>query len=119
MAGRWRLLAASRGRFGRISHQNFSADYLAEVREFIQEGSVRGMKLYPGYEPFYPSDPKLEPVYQLAAEFKVPVMIHTSRSPIRPCGRAPCWTDSDSQPGGTGRVTCSVCRVARKAVRHP
>jgi predicted TIM-barrel fold metal-dependent hydrolase len=45
------------------------------------------MKLYPGYEPFYPSDPKLEPVYQLAAEFKVPVRIHTSRSPIRPFGK--------------------------------
>jgi uncharacterized protein len=38
---------------------------------------VRGLKLYPGYEPFYPSDEILHPVYELAEEFDVPVMIHT------------------------------------------
>jgi len=59
-----------------VSYLNFSLEYLAEVREYMQEGAVRGLKLYPGYEPFYPSDPKLEPVYKLAAEFQLPVMIH-------------------------------------------
>lgn len=60
-----------------ISYLDWRDEYLAEVREYIKEGSVRGLKLYPGYEPFYPHDPKLEPVYQLAAETGVPVMIHT------------------------------------------
>jgi predicted TIM-barrel fold metal-dependent hydrolase len=60
-----------------ISYLGFTQEYLEEVREYLKEGSVRGLKLYPGYEPFYPFDPKLEPVYALAEEFGVPVMIHS------------------------------------------
>ncbi len=60
-----------------VSYLNFTQEYLDEVREYLKEGSVRGLKLYPGYEPFYPFDPKLEPVYALAEEFGVPVMIHS------------------------------------------
>jgi len=60
-----------------ISYLNFSAGDLEEIREMLQDGSVRGLKLYPGYEPFYPGDPKLDPVYRLAADTGVPVMIHS------------------------------------------
>ncbi|MBI4535384.1 MAG: amidohydrolase, partial [Ignavibacteriae bacterium] len=60
-----------------ISYLNFVEEDLNEVRRYIQEGTVRGLKLYPGYEPFYPNDPKLEPVYKLAEECDVPVMIHS------------------------------------------
>jgi uncharacterized protein len=57
--------------FGTLSEET-----LDELRMLLTEGSIRGLKLYPGYEPFYPHDPALHPVYRLAAEFKVPVMIH-------------------------------------------
>jgi predicted TIM-barrel fold metal-dependent hydrolase len=60
-----------------ISFMHFTSSDLSEIREYLQDGSVRGLKLYPGYEPFYPSDPKLDPVYRLAADAKVPVMIHS------------------------------------------
>lgn len=60
-----------------ISYLNLNDDTLGELRKQLQEGSLRGIKLYPGYEPFYPADLKLDPVYKLAAEFDVPVMIHT------------------------------------------
>jgi predicted TIM-barrel fold metal-dependent hydrolase len=60
-----------------VSYAALSADAIAELRELLQEGAIRGLKLYPGYEPFYPADPKLEPVYQLAESFGVPVMIHS------------------------------------------
>jgi predicted TIM-barrel fold metal-dependent hydrolase len=60
-----------------ISYATFSLDVLAELREFLQEGSIRGLKLYPGYEPYFPSDDRIRPVYELAAEFRVPVMIHS------------------------------------------
>lgn len=59
-----------------ISYLNYSQRDLDEIRELIQEKSVVGLKLYPGYEPFYPADVKLNPVYRLAAETGVPVMIH-------------------------------------------
>lgn len=50
---------------------------LAALRKGLREGDLRGLKLYPGYEPYYPNDPALEPVYRLAEEFDVPVMIHS------------------------------------------
>jgi predicted TIM-barrel fold metal-dependent hydrolase len=50
---------------------------LAELRDYVQTGKVRGLKLYPGYQPFYPNDPKWTPAYEFAAEQKIPVMIHT------------------------------------------
>ena len=59
-----------------ISYLNYTLNELDEIREFIKEGKVVGLKLYPGYEPFYPSDDRLNPVYRLAAETGVPVMIH-------------------------------------------
>jgi predicted TIM-barrel fold metal-dependent hydrolase len=60
-----------------IRYTGFVPGDLTELREYLRDGSVRGLKLYPGYEPFYPADPVLEPVYQLAEEFGVPVMIHS------------------------------------------
>lgn len=59
-----------------ISWLRFSDADLDELRRFLEEGSIKGLKLYPGYEPFYPADPKLAPLYALAEEFDVPVMIH-------------------------------------------
>lgn len=46
------------------------------LRTHLRTGEVRGLKLYPGYEPFYPFDQELHAVYELAEEFDVPVMIH-------------------------------------------
>jgi hypothetical protein len=60
-----------------VSWSNLTAADLEELRSLLQEGVIRGLKLYPGYEPFYPSDVKLTPVYALAEEFDVPVMIHS------------------------------------------
>jgi hypothetical protein len=60
-----------------ISWANLTGGDLEELRSLLQEGAIKGLKLYPGYEPFYPSDEKLTPVYALAEEFDVPVMIHT------------------------------------------
>ena len=50
---------------------------LESLRPGVEEGEIRGLKLYPGYEPFYPSDPSLEPVYAFAEQYNLPVMIHS------------------------------------------
>jgi uncharacterized protein len=60
-----------------LSYATFTVDSLNPLREHLRDGSIRGLKVYPGYEPFYPSDEKLRPAYELAAEFNVPVMIHS------------------------------------------
>jgi uncharacterized protein len=50
---------------------------LEGLRALLEAGRLRGLKLYPGYQPFFVHDPALRPVYELAAERRVPVMIHT------------------------------------------
>jgi len=60
-----------------ISYNKYRQRDLRELADFLEDGLVKGLKLYPGYEPFYPHDPRLRVVYQLAEEFDVPVMIHS------------------------------------------
>jgi len=60
-----------------ISYTNYRQRDLRELADFLSAGLVKGLKLYPGYEPFYPHDKRLKVVYDLAEEFSVPVMIHS------------------------------------------
>jgi uncharacterized protein len=60
-----------------VSYRDYQAHDLAHLRELLEEKRIKGLKLYPGYEPFYVSDARMRVVYQLAGEFQVPVMIHT------------------------------------------
>lgn len=60
-----------------ISYLHYKERDLRELGEFLEENLVKGLKLYPGYEPFYPYDPRCQVVYDLAQEFDVPVMFHS------------------------------------------
>lgn len=60
-----------------ISYLNYKERDLREVADYLREGVVKGLKLYPGYEPFYPHDKRCQVLYELAMEFDVPVMIHS------------------------------------------
>jgi predicted TIM-barrel fold metal-dependent hydrolase len=60
-----------------ISYNRYREQDLRELAEFLGAGLVKGLKLYPGYEWFYPHDQRLRVVYDLAEEFGVPVMIHS------------------------------------------
>jgi len=50
---------------------------LKEYAHYIKEKKIVGFKLYPGYQYFYPADAKLAPLYEAAARWKIPVVIHT------------------------------------------
>jgi predicted TIM-barrel fold metal-dependent hydrolase len=60
-----------------ISYNNYKEKDLRELSDFLQDGLIKGLKLYPGYEPFYPYDNRLKVVYDLAVEYDVPVMFHS------------------------------------------
>jgi predicted TIM-barrel fold metal-dependent hydrolase len=60
-----------------IPFEDERSEQLDALRPGVAEGKIRGLKLYPGYEAFYPSDPSLEPVYEFAREHGLPVMIHS------------------------------------------
>jgi len=60
-----------------LSYELFAPAELDELEPHVASGKLKGLKLYPGYQPFYPSDPQWEPAYQFAARHRLPVMIHT------------------------------------------
>lgn len=60
-----------------ISIMNYKERDLRELSDFLKDGQVKGLKLYPGYEPFYPYDARCQVIYDLALEYDVPVMVHT------------------------------------------
>lgn len=60
-----------------MSFMNYREPDLRELADYLKAGVVKGIKLYPGYEPFYPHDSRCKVLYELAIEHDVPVMIHT------------------------------------------
>ena len=52
-------------------------DDFQNCKKWLQDGLIKGMKLYCGYEHYYPYDKRYQRVYDLCIEFGVPVMIHT------------------------------------------
>jgi uncharacterized protein len=60
-----------------VSYYNYRAADLADLRNLLRQGLLKGLKLYPGYEAFYVHDARMRVIYELAGEFGVPVMIHT------------------------------------------
>lgn len=60
-----------------ISYLHYKQRDLREVADFLESGLVKGLKMYPGYEPFYPHDGRCKVIYDLAREFDVPVMFHS------------------------------------------
>lgn len=64
--------------FGTINpHQ--VANLGRRVRELWQRG-MRGLKLFPTYNYFYPNDARLYPLYEAAQELGLPLMFHTGSS---------------------------------------
>ena len=59
-----------------VQVQSSGVDVPALVAENLRRESCAGVKLYPGYNPIWLSDPALEPIYALAARYDKPVAIH-------------------------------------------
>lgn len=52
-------------------------EQLRLCRELLENGDIIGLKLYTGHEKFFCTDEVLMPVYDMAAEYDVPVLFHT------------------------------------------
>ena len=50
---------------------------LGYCRELLVSREIVGLKVYTGHEKFFCTDERLAHVYELAAEFRVPVLFHT------------------------------------------
>ena len=57
-------------------------DAVNEARNLIRNNGVRGFKLHPPLQEFFPSDRRAYPFYEVMAEHKMPVIFHTGHSGI-------------------------------------
>ncbi len=60
-----------------ISYLNYDHNDIIEISKYLEEGHIKALKFYPGYEPFYPNDKRLKLVYDMAIAYDVPVMFHS------------------------------------------
>jgi predicted TIM-barrel fold metal-dependent hydrolase len=54
-----------------------------ELRRLVSTYGVKGLKLYPTYQFFYPNDREVYPLYAAAEELRLPIMFHTGSSVFR------------------------------------
>jgi hypothetical protein len=55
---------------------------VVEARRLVATGMIRGLKLHPPVQQFFPNDPVAYPLYEVFAEAKLPVLFHTGHSGI-------------------------------------
>ena len=60
---------------------NLDSDPAGLLRRYIGAG-VRGLKLYPSYQFFYPDERRIYPIYEACAEAGIPVLLHIGSSVI-------------------------------------
>jgi predicted TIM-barrel fold metal-dependent hydrolase len=61
---------------------NRGADAVREARRLVAGGLVRGLKLHPPLQQFFPNDRIAYPLYEVFAEARLPVLFHTGHSGI-------------------------------------
>src|SRR6185437_2180263 len=62
---------------GNIDYDTFDRKQLEKLIFSLQSKDIVGVKLYPGYQDFYPFDKKLFPLYQYCESSGNPVIFHT------------------------------------------
>jgi len=64
---------------------------LEKYRKLLEEGKIKGLKFFPGHDPFYPTNERCLPYYELCQELDVPVLFHTGEN----SGDSECakWND--------------------------
>ncbi len=50
------------------------------LENLVEKEGIRGVKMYPTYQFFYPNDARLYPLYAKARELGIPIMFHTGSS---------------------------------------
>jgi predicted TIM-barrel fold metal-dependent hydrolase len=69
---------------GTIDIENQGEEWIKELESLIIEKKIVGMKIFPGHDPIYPTDPRLDPVYEMCQFTEIPMVIHTGWIPSRP-----------------------------------
>ncbi len=54
--------------------------HVEKLEALAEEGKISGLKLYPGFEEFYPADPECRPLYELCIRHDIPVVFHAGET---------------------------------------
>lgn len=60
----------------------YRAGATERLQHWIRDEGLRGLKLHPSMQAFYPSADEVRPVFEAAADLRVPVLVHTGTMPI-------------------------------------
>lgn len=55
-----------------------------KYRKLLDEGIIKGLKFFPGHDPYYPTDARCLPYYSLCAELNRPAIFHTGENSDNP-----------------------------------
>ena len=64
---------------------------IGKYENLLEEGKIKGIKFFPGHDPYYPTDERCLPYYELCQKLDVPVLFHTGEN----SGDSECakWND--------------------------
>lgn len=64
---------------------------LEKYQKLLEEGKIKGLKFFPGHDPYFPTDERCLPYYELCQKNNVPVLFHTGEN----SGDSECakWND--------------------------
>ena len=67
------------------------ASEVAKYEELFKNKTIKGIKFFPGHDPYYPTDKRCEPYYKLCEKLDYPVIFHTGEN----SGDSECakWND--------------------------
>jgi len=53
---------------------------LEKYRKLLEQEKIKGIKFFPGHDPYYPTDERCLPYYELCEKTNVPVLFHTGEN---------------------------------------
>lgn len=56
------------------------SDKLEKYQKLLEVGKIKGIKFFPGHDPYYPTDERCLPYYELCEKLDVPVLFHTGEN---------------------------------------
>ena len=64
---------------------------LEKYQKLLEDGKIKGLKFFPGHDPYYPTDERCLPYYELGEKMAAPVLFHTGEN----SGDSKCakWND--------------------------
>lgn len=62
---------------GCVEYKHLDLAHTETLLKYLRDGKIHGIKLYPGYEDFYPYDEKIFPLYEGCQNLGKPVIFHT------------------------------------------